>query len=313
MTSEFEFIDRLRMRLPSATDDQVWIGDDAAVLENGQLFATDVLVEGVHFDLAWCDAAAVGWKALAVNVSDIAAMGGSPTAAVVSVVVPPGGGPLADDLGAGLAEASEVFGCALVGGDTSTGPALVVSVAILGTSPAAGAVLRSGARAGDAVFVTGTLGSPAAALDALETGEVPVPEGAARLHRPVPRLGEGAAAADAGATSMIDISDGLAADLGHIAGQSGVGVRVDADWIPREPDVPLAVALRGGDDYELCFTAPDPMQVGDAFLSRRLSPPTRIGEIVAARSEASAPSDLVLVVEGQSTPWPTGSWEHELD
>lgn len=316
MTSEFEFIERLRGRLPTTPEGQVWIGDDAAVIADGRLFATDVLVEGVHFDLDWCASSDVGWKALAVNVSDIAAMGGRPTAAVVSVVIPPGRASVADQIADGLLQASEAMDCPLVGGDTSSGPALMLSVAILGDAPETGSVLRSGAQVGDSVFVTGTLGSAASALAAYRAGTEPDPDSSARLHRPTPRLDEGEAAAVAGATAMIDVSDGLAADLAHIARESGVGGRIDADWIPREPTVEVVSAIRGGDDYELCFTAPDPMQVGDAFLSRQLGQPTRIGEIIAAGggdpAAAAGARDLALVVDGSPTEWPAGGWEHDL-
>lgn len=284
----------------------MWLGDDAAVLADGLLFATDVLAEGVHFDLRWSTPADAGWKALAVNCSDLAAMGGSARAAVVAVVVPAGRPGMADGVAAGIMEAAGALGCPLVGGDTAVGPSFVISVAVLGDAPAGGAVLRSGARAGETIFVTGPLGAARAALHALRRGEEPAPEAAARLHRPVPRLAEGRAAAAGGATAMIDLSDGLSSDLGHVCRHSGVGARLEAAAIPCGPGAGLDDALAGGDDYELCFCAPDPGRVAEAFVAAGLAPPVAIGTVVAA-------TGLVLVEPGGATrALPPGGWEHEV-
>src|SRR5256714_739856 len=156
-------------------------GDDPAVLDGGLLFATDVLTEGVHFDLRWATTADVGWKALAVNLSDLAAMGGSPRAAVCGVVLGAGRKGEADDLAAGIMAAAAELGCPLVGGDTVVGAALTVTVAVIGDSPEGGAVLRSGAQPGDSVFVTGPLGGSKAALGALRPGGAVDPVALARL------------------------------------------------------------------------------------------------------------------------------------
>lgn len=139
---ERAFVERLRKILPAAPAGQQWIGDDAAVLDDGLLLKTDIMVEGIHFDLSWCDPEDVGWKSLAVNLSDIAAMGGAPKAAVVGLVVPPDRPGMADRTMTGLASAAERLGCPIVGGDTSSGPALTVAVAVLGRAPEAGPVLR---------------------------------------------------------------------------------------------------------------------------------------------------------------------------
>jgi protease I len=301
---EEAFLDRLRACLASAPEGQEWIGDDAAVLEGGLLFATDALVEGVHFDLGWCAATDVGWKALAVNLSDIAAMGGTPFAAVAVLVVPPDRVGLADGVIDGVATAAGEFDCPLVGGDTTGGPVAMVSVAVLGRCGETGPVLRRGARSGDAVFVTGPLGAAAVALAAYRDGRTPTPEAVERLHRPTPRLREGMAAAAAGATAMIDLSDGLANDLSHVCEASHVGVRITGADVPLATGAALADAF-SGDDYELCFTASDPELVTTTFTALGCRPPTRIGTVTAA--------DRILVdSEGRERPLPLVGWEHTV-
>jgi thiamine-monophosphate kinase len=306
LSGEFAFLQRLRKALPAAPPGQVWMGDDAAVLEGGLLFATDVVVEGVHFDLRWSTPEDAGWKALAVNCSDLAAMGGLPRGAVAAVVVPGDRPGLADALAAGLGEAASAFGCPLVGGDTAVGKALALSVAVVGDSPPGGAVLRAGARPGDTVFVTGSLGGPRSALGALRRGEAPAAEAAARLHRPRPRLEEGRAAAGAGATAMIDVSDGLAADLGHICDESGVGVCLHGEAVPLGPGAALEDGLAGGDDYELCFTAPDPDRVAAAFAAAGLAAPVAVGVVTGEGRR------VVTLPGGEEEPLPAAGWEHPV-
>src|SRR5439155_20908268 len=199
MTDELAFVSSLARRFGPPPPGEVWAGDDAAVVhapEGLLLLAVDPMVEGVHFVTLSAD---VGWTALARNVSDLAAMGGRPLHALVSLVVPPGldVAPLVD----GLDEARVALGCPIVGGDTSSGPTLTITVAVTGTvdgSP----VLRSGARVGDVLFVTGPLGGAPA--------------------RPTPRVAEGIAARQGGATARIDISDGLALALRRVAHGRGV-------------------------------------------------------------------------------------------
>lgn len=302
---EFAFIERLADRLSALPPGQVGVGDDTAVLDGGLLAAVDTLVADRHFRLAWTDPESVGWKALVVNLSDIAAMGGVPTAALAAVTLPDGPPGLADRLADGLIEASDAFDCPLVGGDTTSGAVLVVSVTVLGRLPdGVEPVLRSGARVGDTVFVTGPLGGAATALDALTEATTPDPALAQALHRPVPRLAEGRAAAAAGATAMIDVSDGLAADLGHVLDASGVGVELDAGSIPRAPGVSLDRALGGGDDYELCFTAPDEGRVREAFEAAGLDPPVAVGTITAA--------DRVLTTNGRRETLGSTGWSHPI-
>lgn len=305
MPGEFEFIDRLRRRLPTPPPGQVWVGDDAAVLEDGLLLATDILVDGVHFRSEWCEPADVGWKALAVNISDVAAMGGSPVAAVAAMTVPPGAPGLADAVSDGLIEAADTLGCPLVGGDTTSGPTLTIAVAVLGRSGPNGVVLRGGARTGDLVFVTGVLGLAAGALDDLVAGRDPAPGAALHLHRPLPRQLEGRAAAAAGTTAMIDVSDGLAGDLAHICDASGVGVEIEAGALPVADGVDLARALVAGDDYELCFTAPDGARVSDTFAEHGLDQPSRIGQVTGE-------GRWILAADDSHSPFPLSGWEHDV-
>jgi len=273
---------------------QTWIGDDVAVVPSPSgrlLLAADAVVAGVHTDLALLGLDDMGWKAMVANVSDIAAVGGRPSYALVTVA-----GPLAqidfDLLYDGLIEASNAYSCPIVGGDLSSAAHLVVSVAIVGDAGTAppGPVLRSGARPGDTLFVTGPLGSSAAGLALLRAGgTTDGPELIQAHRRPRARLAEGAAARAAGATAMIDVSDGLAADLRHLADASGVGVVLDrvpvAIGVGRVVDDAEAAALGGGEDYELVFAAPDPARVETIFAELGLGKPLRIGTCTADPAE----------------------------
>ncbi len=289
---ELAAIETIRRGLPGPPAGETWIGDDAAVVvpPTGRhlLLAADAVVEGVHFDLDLVDAADVGWKVLAVNVSDIAAMGGRPLHALVTVVG--ASADMIEGLVRGLAEAAAAYECAVVGGDLSSGPRLVVSVALTGSTGDRGAVLRSGARPGDALFVTGPLGSSAAGLRILRSrkgrggtepaGPEPAPEAlTAAYRRPVARMAEGLAAAASGATAMIDVSDGLGIDLDRLATASGVGVLLDV--CPIAEGATREEALAGGEDYELVFAAPYPDEVVRAFGAMGLRRPIRIGACVA--------------------------------
>jgi len=247
------------------------------------LMAADAVVAGVHCDLDVVGLDDMGWKALVANVSDVAAVGGRPCYALVTVA-----GPLKsidfDLLYDGLVAASAAYECPIVGGDLSSSATLVVSVAIVGDGGGCPQppVLRSGARPGDALFVTGPLGSSAAGLQLLRARKVSeAPDLVLAHRRPRARLDEGTAARLAGASAMIDVSDGLAADLRHVADASGVGVVVDrvpvAIGVNRVSDESEALALGGGEDYELLFTAPDAERVEATFGERGLGIPLRIG------------------------------------
>jgi thiamine-monophosphate kinase len=262
------------------------VGDDVAVVpgpSGALLLAADSVVAGVHADLDLVGVDDMGWKAMVANISDVAAVGGRPCYALVTVA-----GPLAaidfELLYDGLIAASEAYGCPIVGGDISSGATLVVTVAVAGDAgvvpPAP--VLRSGAVPGDTLFVTGPLGSSAAGLALLRAGRgAEDPDLSLAHRRPRARLAEGSAARAAGASAMIDVSDGLAADVRHLADASGVGVVLDripvAMGVSRVSDEPEALALGGGEDYELVFAAPDPSRVEALFAELGLGKPLPIG------------------------------------
>ncbi|UGB37471.1 thiamine-phosphate kinase [Frateuria soli] len=294
---EFRLIDRIRDRTALAREDvRLGIGDDAAVLAvpPGQELAVaiDTLVEGVHFPRGTAPRD-IGWKALAVNLSDLAAMGATPAWALLALTLPHGDAAIVDGLADGFAQLAREHGVALVGGDTTRGP-FCLSVAVHGFVPPGQAMTRGGARAGDAVFVTGSLGSAAGGLQLVQ-GRVPFDPGdeahrtlRERLDRPTPRVRAGVAVR-AHASACIDVSDGLLADLGHICAASGVGAEVDPAALPLSTALPgvfglevaRELALTGGDDYELCFTVPtasiDAMQAALAAVGAHA---TRIGAIV---------------------------------
>jgi thiamine-monophosphate kinase len=233
---EFDAIERMRRLLPDPPPGETWSGDDAAVVKDGLLLAIDTVAEGDHFT-SQTPLDDVGWKAVVANVSDIAAMGGRPTYLLASVAGPPETD--LDALAKGMADAAAAYGCFLVGGDLAGADTLVVTVAITGTVDG-DAVLRSGARPGDDIYVTGPLGHAAASQ---------------WTERPEARVAEGEAARRAGATAMIDVSDGLIADLNHLAEASNVGYVLD-DEIPTAPGATTDQALHGGEDYELVYTGP---------------------------------------------------------
>jgi len=281
---ELGLIERLTTRFGPAPAGETWAGDDAAVVRcpaETLLFATDLLVEGVDFDLGWCSGADIGWKAIAANVSDLAAMGGRPSAAVVAVGLGTGPSPaLVDGLAEGMASASKRWHLGLVGGDLSGSGEVSVSVAMIGAPGPGGPVYRSGARPGDAICVTGALGGAAEGLRLLRAGARGSDDPATarlirRQLRPAARLDEGTALGGAGVSSMIDVSDGLLADLGHLLDASAAGCDLLPTAIPVDPDLvavterwpesrpgpangagaePLTSALTGGEDFELLFT-----------------------------------------------------------
>lgn len=317
---EFDFIARLAGRVRARSDVVLGIGDDAALLapEAGceQVVAVDTLVAGVHFPLD-ADPSDVGHKLAAVNLSDLAAMGAEPRHALLALTLPsldPGWvEPLLDGLLALLGR-HEV---ALVGGDTTRGPA-TLTLTLIGSVPAGLALRRGGARAGDLVCVSGGLGDAAAALSLRgsprpEDGEIRLARERLdqRLARPTPRLSLGQALRGV-ASACIDVSDGLYADLGHIARASGLAAVVDPARLPASRALMTAIAdpgLRqrlqaGGDDYELCFTLPRDREPALADLAQAAHLPlTVIGEM--------GPGEGVHRLEPDGSLRPAGAgWDH---
>ena len=319
---EFDLIELIRQRTVQSRDDvRLGIGDDGAVLAvpAGQelVAAIDTMVEGVHF-LPGTTAADLGWKSLAVNLSDLAAMGASPAWALLALTLPRADTAFIEGFVDGFMQLAQPYRLALVGGDTTGGP-LCITVAVHGFVPPGQALTRSGARVGDAVLVTGTLGDAVAGLYALRNP--PHDEGRRaelrqvlldRLTRPTPRLSAGMALRGQ-ASACIDISDGLLADLGHICSASGVGAELEAARLPRSSallelhsdEESLEFALSGGDNYELCFTVPaQRLEQVQSDLSRLGCGVTRIGRIV----EGSG-----VRVRGEDGDWLTPKsqgWDH---
>jgi thiamine-monophosphate kinase len=264
---EFDLISRLQeiICIPPGCDAAkclVGIGDDGAVLDvpahRDLVVCTDTLVEGVHFP-GGTDPAAIGHKALAVNLSDLAAMGADPAWFFMALTLPSEDGGWLDSFAHGMAELAGQARIVLAGGDISSGP-LSITITALGLIEKGKALVRSGASDGDLVVVSGTPGAAAHALKNLQRGEVPDPSDRAALEFPVPRLELGYALVDL-ATACIDVSDGLMADLGHILEQSGAGAEVELDKLPcpesfkgLADEERWSLQLAGGDDYELCFT-----------------------------------------------------------
>ena len=229
------------------------IGDDAALLDvpAGQQLAvsTDSSVEDVHFRRGWLTAREIGYRAAVAAISDLAAMAATPIGMVSAVAVPDDWRPSLHDITDGIGEASERFQTLIVGGNIPRGARLTLTITVLGS--VATPLPRSGVRPGDTFYVTGALGGSAAALRRLLVGETPEAAHRARFARPVPRLAEARWLAAHGATAAIDISDGLAAELGHLAAASGVRISVDDAAIPVAPGASLDDAVRGGEEYEL--------------------------------------------------------------
>lgn len=330
---EFGLIAALRAALPPVTVAgaglEIGIGDDAAVWRpaagEALVVTTDSLVEGVHFRRDWTDWASLGHKTLAVNLSDLAAMGARPRLAVLTLALR--GDERVADLVAlyeGLGALAARSGTLIAGGDIVASPmALTFHVTAIGESRRGEILTRAGARPGDVVAVSGTLGAAAAGLRLLTEGGSGPRAGAttaaaliAAHRRPEPRLGLGTILSERGATAAMDLSDGLLGDLPKILAASGVAARLDAAAIPVAaavralfPEEWLTLATRGGEDYELLFTAPPAAfaTIG-AEAAGVGATVTAIGEIVAA--EAGRPALTMRGLDGREEPVAGGAFDH---
>jgi thiamine-monophosphate kinase len=297
LIGEFEIIARYFTRASTDADVVLGVGDDAAVLAvGGHLAVTvDTLVAGVHFP----DGTApnlLGYRLMAVNLSDLAAMGAQPRWCTLALTLPGADELWLDGFSRGLFELADRYGVSLVGGNLSRGP-LTMTLQLMGKVEPKNMLTRGGGHVGDDIYVTGTLGDSAAGI-ALILERSAAPDGSAaaalkeRFYRPVPRVGAGLALGPL-ATAAIDISDGLLADLGHVCKASGCGATIDVERVPVSaellsmfpPQEALALALGGGDDYELCFTAPPSRaEVVEAALEAAGTPVRRIGQLVAGQT-----------------------------
>lgn len=338
MPIESEIISKIRHRARRVPDVAVGIGDDAAVLRvnsgNDLIACCDLMVEGVHFRSEWAAPGFIGRKALAVTLSDIAAMGAIARFAMISVALPKNcSSEFVDDLFEGIFEMADSCNVTIIGGDTSSSPdSLFIDTSVIGECESGRAVTRGGAHAGDSIYVTGELGGAAAGLALLERGfrigdseaNANTTDGMRRREAllrhlaPVPRLAIGRALGEQTlATAMIDISDGLSTDLAHLLDESGVGAVIRAEAIPIAPSAemiaadstdldPLQLALHGGEEYELLFTSPAQNQSRLAKLAGQTGVTiSRIGECVVGKG-------LRLDYNGKLEPVAPGGFEHRI-
>jgi thiamine-monophosphate kinase len=278
------------------------IGDDAAILEfpagHSIVYCSDLLAEDTHFIRSLHPADSIGYKAVAINASDVGAMGGTPMHFVVSLAAPPElDVEWIDGFYAGVAEACRRFDVSLVGGDSSAAKAIFADVAMIGRVKTGCAVRRSGAKAGDSIYVSGTLGNSIRGLNLLRSGIRDDPAVQRHLY-PAPRFLMGADIAPI-AHAMIDVSDGLSTDLGHILTESGVSARIYKDRIPAATGASIDDVLHGGEEYELIAVIPEMSTIAGTVW-------TRIGEIIP-----SSGSHQILLVDGdfESRLEPKG-WQH---
>jgi thiamine-monophosphate kinase len=305
---------RIRRQVRGGSAVVTGIGDDCAVLRvpagHQLLVTTDFTLEGVHFRREWHPPKVVGWRCLARGLSDVAAMGGDPQAAFLSLAVarevPQ---KWVDRFLEGLLDLADEFKVPLAGGDTAqSASGIQADIVVVGSVPKGKAVLRSGAWPGDRVYVTGELGGSAAALAQLREGKVRAAEYARHFH-PRPRVKAGQWLRRRSlASAMIDVSDGLSTDLGHICEESGVGAEIEAEAIPRarvgrpRNKVALDLALHGGEDYELLFTSAEKIPASIAGV-----PVTRIGLVTRSRGM------VVIQEDGRRRRLAAQGWEHFAD
>ena len=303
-------------RLPGPPNGEIWSGDDAAIVSSHAdriVMTTDLLVEEVDFDLAYATPDSIGWKAVAVNASDVAAMGGTPLFALASLALRPDlDVAIVEGLLEGLVRAGREFGVSLVGGDLSRGTEVMLSIAMTG-EPGERPVTRPGALVGDAICVTGSLGAAAAGLRVLQSNGTGLDDLSSRVIKrqlfPRPPIEAGPVLARLGATAMIDVSDGFALDLRRLLVAGGMGCAIESAAIPIDKGAPalfddaLDLALTGGEDYELLFTiAAD--RLDDVV--RELTPTTVA--VVGRVTDGDR-----LIDDQPLTTWEERGWDHLLD
>ena len=315
--TEDQLLDAIR-RVFSGAGPEVVVGpgDDAAVVSLGsgeQVLTTDAMVEGVHFRTDLTTPRDLGYKAIAVNVSDMAAMAASPRFALCALTLSTAiDAAWVVELAGGMRECCDEFALSLVGGNLSRGDEVSIVVTVTGEVVPGRAVRRDGARPGDRVVVTGSLGGSAAGLRVASQRSWSDDERDAlrRYMRPTPRVGEAGVLVSHGVTSMMDISDGLALDLSRLCRASRIGARIELARIPTHPAATPGEALGGGEDYELLATLPDPDAVGDARSELRQAFGVSLSDIGGIIEEG-----LVAVVEdGTESPLTTegasAGWDH---
>jgi thiamine-monophosphate kinase len=308
-TGEFGLISRITKRLPLGPATLLGPGDDAALVAAGDgrvVVSTDVLVEGRHFRRDWSTAGDVGHRAAAASLADIAAMGAVPTALVVGLCVPPDlEVSWAEELADGLADEAAEVGAGVAGGDISASPTLTIAVTVLGDLQGRAPVTRAGARPGNVVAVAGRLGYAAAGYTVLCRG-FRSPKVLVDAHRrPKVPYAAGPAAAELGATAMIDVSDGLLADLGHIAAASQVAIDLRRDAFAVAPQMRDAAAALGVDPYAWLLTGGDDHALAATFPADEVLPAgwLIVGQVV----DSSVPE---VTVDGRTFGDGPGGWDH---
>ncbi len=306
---EQALIDRIRRAAGQVSTTGRGIGDDCAVIDlpkgHEALITTDFSIENIHFRRQWHPADSVGWRCLARGLSDIAAMAGEPRTAFLSLALPRAlPQKWVDGFFSGFLRLAAEHGVQLAGGDIAESPAGVLAdIVVLGSVPKRKAVLRSGARIGDLIYVTGKLGASVATLESLRAGKKPRSYAHRRHFYPEPRITVGRYLREKKlATAMIDTSDGLSVDLGHICEESGVGAVIYAESLPRLPGPKaLQFALHGGEDYELLFTAAPTAEVPQLIAGVSV---TRIGEVFNGQGIRLAD------VQGRTNVLQPRGWQH---
>ena len=319
--SEFSLINRIANKFRKYKSDVLkGIGDDTAVVKLNKnkclLYTCDTLVSGVHFSEKYSTPYKIGRKAAAINISDIAAMGGKPNHFLVSLFLPEGTTEkFIDELYKGLTEECNLYDIDIIGGNIARSNQFIIDLFLIGEVSPNNLLLRSGAKVGDIVLVTGNLGDSAAGLRLLQNPQLNIPERdkkrlISRHLTPIPRIKEGMIIAESKkATSMIDISDGLSSDLLHICEESQVGVKLFTDRIPVSDSVKIDLALNGGEDYELCFTVPAKYA---SDISQKLEKETAINVAIVGKIIPKIQGRWLINDAGKKFPLKAKGWDHFL-